>query len=282
MTTDQGADKARATLATTSAEVAPKTGPTLRDMLESQKTEIARALPMALDSNRYVRIVQTELRKNPALMRCEPTSFLGAVITAAQLGLEFGPLGQAYLVPFKNHGRDEIQLIIGYKGWLALAHRSGKIASISARAVHQNDTFDYQFGLDETLLHRPAEGERGPTTHYYCVAKTKDGGVVFAVMTKHEVEVHRDRYAKKRNNEIVGPWATHFDEMALKTVFKKVFTWLPMTTEAALASASDNSVITRMTASEEPEVTYHDDEEVIDGEVIDVETGEVTAYDRGE
>jgi recombination protein RecT len=279
MPTDQTAASAREVVASAAAAPA-KRGPTLRDMLEAQKTEIARALPMSLDASRYVRIVQTELRKSPKLMNCEPRSFLGAVITAAQLGLEFGPLGQAYLVPFKNKGVDEVQLIIGYKGWLALAHRSGAIASISARAVHKNDTFDYEFGLDEKLVHRPAEGDRGPVTHYYCVAKTKDGGVVFSVMSKHEVEVHRDRYAKKVNGQIVGPWASHFDEMALKTAFKKVFTWLPMTTDAALASASDNAVITRVSVDDEGEIEQDDD--VIDAEVIDPETGEVTAYDRGE
>ncbi len=279
MATDQSASTAREVVAT--AATAPaKQGPTLRDMLEAQKTEIARALPMALDANRYVRIVQTELRKNPKLMACEPRSFLGAVITAAQLGLEFGPLGQAYLVPFKNKGVDEVQLIIGYKGWLALAHRSGHIASISARAVHQNDTFDYEFGLDEKLVHRPAEGDRGPVTHYYCVAKTKDAGVVFSVMSKREVELHRDRYAKKVNGEIVGPWASHFDEMALKTVFKKVFTWLPMTTDLALASGSDNAVITRVSVDDDGEVVQEED--VIEAEIIDTETGEVTAYDKGE
>lgn len=280
MPTDQSASTARDVVA--SAVSAPaKQGPTLRDMLEAQKAEIARALPMALDATRYVRIVQTELRKNPKLMKCEPRSFLGAVITAAQLGLEFGPLGQAYLVPFKNRGVDEVQLIIGYKGWLALAHRSGQIASIAARSVHQNDVFDYQFGLDEKLVHRPAEGDRGIVTHYYCVAKTKDGGVVFQVMSRREVELHRDRYAKKVNGQIVGPWASHFDEMALKTVFKKVFTWLPMTTELALAAGSDEGRITRLSVDDEGDVE-REDEDVIDAEVIDTETGEVTAYDRGE
>ena len=282
MTIDQGAEKARTAVTQAARSEVVKSGPTLRDLLAAQQTEIARALPGTLDAGRYVRIVQTELRKNPALLRCTPQSFLGAVITAAQLGLEFGPLNQAFMVPFRNHGTDEVQLIIGYRGWLALAHRSGQIASISARSVHQNDTFDYLFGLDEKLVHRPAEGERGPTTHYYCVAKTKDGGVVFAVMTKHEVEVHRDRYAKKKDGKITGPWATHFDEMALKTVFKRVFTWLPMSADAALASGVDDATITRTSVDEEPEANYDD---VVDGEIVDSETGEVlhdTAYDRGE
>lgn len=282
MTMDQGASRAREAVTQAARSDVVKAGPTLRDMLAAQQTEIARALPGALDAGRYVRVVQTELRKNPKLMSCSPGSFLGAVITAAQLGLEFGPLGHAYLVPYRNHGVDDVQLIIGYRGWLDLAYRSGMVRSVVARTVRQNDTFDYTFGLEDTLTHRPAEGDRGPATHYYCVAHAKEGGVLFAVMSKREVEAHRDRYAKKKNGEIVGPWATHFDEMALKTVFKRVFTWLPMSADIAIATATDNQVVTRMTVDDEPEVHYDD---VIDGEVVDPATGEVlgdTPYDRGE
>jgi recombination protein RecT len=148
---DQGADKARQALAETKNNgVVANTRPTLRELVATQQAEIARALPGTVDAARYVRIVQTELRKNPRLMECSPESFLGAVLTAAQLGLEFGPMQQAYLVPY---GR-EIQLIIGYKGWLALMNRSAEIQSVSARTVYANDTFEYEYGLDENLVHK--------------------------------------------------------------------------------------------------------------------------------
>lgn len=263
---DQGA--AGATLAVSGE--APKKG-TLASMLDASKTSIAAALPRGISPDRFVRIVQTELRKTPRLAQTTPGSFLGAVLTSAQLGLEIGSaLGQSYLVPFKNHGTDETQLIIGFKGWLALIHRGGQVASIDARAVHEHDLFDYQYGDESYLRHKPAAADRGATVAYYCVAKTKNGGRVFEVMTKAEVEKHRDRYAKKVNGKIVGPWDTHFDDMALKTVFKKVYRWLPSSTEQQLAASVDEGIVLRTSLEDEPEVTFID---------VDPETGEVLGSD---
>lgn len=260
MTPDQGADKARATLATTSAEVAPKTGPTLKDLVAQQENAIGMALPLNMDRTRFVRLVQTELSKNPALMRCTPRSFLGAVFTAAQLGLEFGPLRQAYMIPFKNQGVDEIQLIIGYPGWLNLIDRSGEIASVSVRRVHRNDDFDYAYGMNEYLNHKPADGDRGPVTHYYCIIRKVNGGTSMEVMTAAEVIKHRDRFAKSKG----GPWSTDFEAMADKTVFLKTKKWLPISADVAMASAVDNQVIARMSIDEDPDIVT----DYIDGEIV--------------
>jgi recombination protein RecT len=261
--TDRGAGAA---LATTTGD-APAKG-TLASMLDKSRTSIEAALPRGFSPDRFVRIVHTELRKTPKLAQTTPGSFLGAVLTSAQLGLEIGSsLGQAYLVPFKNHGVDETQLIIGFRGWLALIHRGGQVASIDAREVHENDMFDYQYGDDSYLRHKPANGERGPVIAYYCVAKTKNGGRIFEVMTKAEVEKHRNRTKKNQQGDFTGPWATHFDEMALKTVFKKVFKWLPVSTEQQLASSVDEGIVLRTSVDEEPEVTYIDVDE--NGEIVE-------------
>ena len=145
-----------------------------------------------------------QLRKNPALMSCTPQSFLGAVLTAAQLGLEFGPMQQAYMVPFKN----EITLIIGYKGWLKLIHNSAEIQSVSARTVFKRDEFpDYGYGLDEYLIHKPAKGERGAPVGYYAVIRKTNGGRSFAYM-RHTTRwlPTANRYDKKRGGKLTGPW----------------------------------------------------------------------------
>ena len=267
--TDKGATAA---LAATKSEVATPPKGTLAAMLLASKTSIEAALPRGISADRFVRIVQTELRRTPKLAQTSPASFLGAVLTSAQLGLEVGPaLGQSYLIPYRNHGVDETQLIIGFRGWLALIHRGGQIASIDAREVHENDMFDYQYGDESYLKHKPAKGDRGPVTDYYCVAKTKNGGRTFEVMSRAEVEKHRDRYAKKVNGEIKGPWATHFDEMALKTVFSRVRKWLPSSTEQQLAASVDEGIVIRTNINDEPEVTYID---------VDPETGEVIGGDE--
>jgi phage RecT family recombinase len=112
----------------------------------------------------------------------------------------------------------ECQLIIGYRGMIDLARRSGQIVSLSARTVHEKDHFTYRYGLDETVEHVPANGERGQLTYVYAVAKLKDGGVQFEVMSRNEIDKVRAQSKAKDS----GPWVTHFEEMAKKTAIRRL------------------------------------------------------------
>src|SRR5690554_3088052 len=143
---------------------------TLTALIERQKPEIARALPKHMDPDRLARIATTVLRQTPQLGQCTPESFLGALMTCAQLGLEPGPLGHAYLVPFKNNktGMFEVTFIPGYRGLVELARRSGQVQSVQAHVVREGDRFDYEFGLNPKLEHKPA-GSDGEVTHAYAV-----------------------------------------------------------------------------------------------------------------
>src|SRR5690606_22598960 len=132
--------------------------------------------------------------------------------------------------------RTEVQFIVGYRGMIDLARRSGQILSIEARTVQEKDHFEVEFGLDSKVAHRPAweVADRGALTFVYAVAKLKDGGVQFEVMSRAEIEAIRDasqgyqmakRYA--RDGKINSPWATNFEEMAKKTVIRRLFKYLP-------------------------------------------------------
>jgi recombination protein RecT len=204
------------------------------------KAQMALAMPKHMTADRMMRIALTEIRKVPALGQCNVESFMGAIMQCAQLGLEpGGALGHAYLLPFGNgkakDGKSNCQLIIGYRGMIDLARRSGQIISLTARTVHANDEFRYEFGLEETLVHKPAEGERGEITHVYAVAKLKDGGIQFDVMSKSDVD--RVRASSKAGNN--GPWVTHYDEMAKKTVIRRLFKYLPVSIEIQRAVILD-------------------------------------------
>ena len=269
--TDNKAELARREVA---AAATPSPARTLSAFIAKYEPEVAKALPGTIDAARYVRIVQTEIRKNPALQNCSPESFIGAILTAAQLGLEFGPLQQAFLVPYGG----EITLQIGYRGWLALMNRSAEIQSVSVRTVYQKDHFYYEFGLDEKLEHRPAVGDRGAVVGYYCVIRRTNGGRSFETMTRQEVEAHRDRYARKSHGNITGPWKDNFDSMAKKTVFLKAKTWLPVNAEVQMASLVDTHIVNKMTAEEEPAVVEDDD--VVDAEIVDPNESESDRADR--
>jgi recombination protein RecT len=205
----------------------------IRAILEKSKPQIALALPRHLSADRMLRISMTSIRRTPALLACNPQSLLGAIMQAAQLGLEpDGVLGHAYLIPFK----EEVQLIIGYKGLIDLARRSGQLSTIYARVVCAKDQFEYAYGLTERLEHIPSTGEEpGEIVAAYAVAKLKDGGVQFEAMTRREIDAIRKR--SRASND--GPWVTDFSEMAKKTVLRRLCKMLPASVELARAVALD-------------------------------------------
>lgn len=212
----------------------------IREYVAKYIPEIEKALPSCgVTPERFARLITSAISSTPKLHECTPQSFLGAMMTAASLGLEPNtPLGQAYLIPYGNVA----QMQIGYKGLLALCYRSGQIKSINAEVVYKNDEFEYELGLDSKLVHKPKmDGDRGEPVAYYAVYRTKDDGYGFAVMSRADVEKHRKQYSKAQNS----PWDTNFDEMAKKTVLKKALKYAPISTELMREVNQDESVHTQ-------------------------------------
>jgi recombination protein RecT len=212
----------------------------VRTLLEKSKAQIALALPKHMNAERMMRIALTSVQRTPKLLECEPISLIGAVIQASQLGLEpDGVLGQAYLIPYYNGRKkvNEVQFQPGYKGLLALARRSGEIGAVDTRVVCEKDQFSYAFGLEPKLFHIPAALEdRGPCTYVYAVVRLKDGSSQFDVMSRGEIEAHRKHYSRASED---GPWQTAWDEMAKKTVLKRVLKLAPASVELQKAIALD-------------------------------------------
>lgn len=226
---------------------------TLKGLVNQMMPAIKSALPSVITPERFARIVTTALSSNPKLQDCTHGSFLGAMMTAAQLGVEPNtPLGQAYLIPYKNHGTLECQFQLGYKGMIDLAYRSGQVVNISATTVYENDEFSYSLGLDPVLDHKPCmSGERGNPIAFYAVWKSKDGGYGFEVMSIEDVRKHGQRYSKSFGN---GPWKTNFEEMAKKTVLKKALKYAPISSDFVRQVNRDETV----TSIEDAEVDVLD------------------------
>ncbi|WP_052742145.1 recombinase RecT [Kiloniella litopenaei] len=213
----------------------------VRSVLEKMKPQFKNALPKHVTPERLLRVTMTAIQNNPKLLECDRTSLFSAIMSCAQLGLvPDGILGQAYMIPFKVRGQMRCQFIPGYKGLLTLARNSGEVQSIQAQAVHENDEFEFRFGLDEKLEHIPAQGERGEITHFWACARFKDGGSHWDVMSRTEVESIRDgsqgyqaavRFAK--NGKVNSPWVDHFSEMGRKTVIRRIAKYLPMDVQKA-------------------------------------------------
>lgn len=210
----------------------------IQSLLKKMEPQMALCLPRHLSPSRLARIALTCLRQNPKLQQCDPTTFIASIMQAAQLGLEPGILGQCYLMPFYNSKTDsmECQFMPGYRGFIDLARRSGNIVSIVARVVYENDLFNYEFGLHEKLEHKPALDNKGNIIAFYAVAILKDGGHQFEIMSKNEVDKIRDTYSKSKNK---GPWVDNYEEMAKKTLIRRLFKWLPSSPEMQKAAMLD-------------------------------------------
>lgn len=251
--------------------------PTMQQYIKQMDGEIKKALPSVITPERFTRITLSALSTNPKLAQCTPQSFLGAMMTAAQLGLEPNtPLGQAYLIPYWNgkQNRLECQFQIGYKGMIDLAYRSGDILTIQAQIGHKNDELIAEYGTECRLKFVPKlNGDRGEPVNVWAMFKTKDGGYGFEIMTLDDVREHARKFSKSFNN---GPWVTNFEEMAKKTVLKKVLKYAPLKSEFVRQISQDATVKTEISDDmfSVPTVVVADAELAPDVPV-DVETGEV-------
>lgn len=230
--------------------------PNLQQQIERMRPEIARALPKHMDADRMARIALTLLRQTPKLNECTPESFLGALMTCSQLGMEPGPTQEAYIIPRWNkeidNGKDangknlpkgamEASFQLGYQGMVKLFWQHPLAAMIDAQAVRENDEFDYGLGLDSRFLtHKPARRGRGNAICWYSVAKLNNGGSAFQVLWPEDVEWHRSRSQAPNS----PAWKGSYDSMAKKTCIRVMFKLLPKSAEIARALSHDETVRT--------------------------------------
>src|SRR5205085_1018390 len=155
--------------------------------------------------------------------------------------------------------------IVGYKGYVELAYRSGHVSTIIGRTVYEGDTFDVDYGLEEQLIHKPnLTGERTKPVAHYALVRMANGGRAFWVMTETEMQAWKARYAPtNKSGKIVGPWVSDYEAMARKTCLLRLAAWMPKSTELAYAMEVDNGVRTNVDPSASlTDVTHHYAEQV--------------------
>ncbi|MEO2054701.1 MAG: recombinase RecT [Nitrospira sp.] len=246
--------------------MAKKEAKQLIDMIKERRSLLAGVMSKYMTPDEMINIMTLAFGRQPELKECTPYSVLAAVMTAGQLGLKpSSPHGHCYMIPFRNKktGRTEATFIIGYKGLIELAMRSGKVGSIEAYVVHKNDKFDVLQGTSSSIYHAPNIIDPGEMIAVYAVCKPKEfGDPQFEVMTKADVDKVRNSSKAGKS----GPWSDWYEEMARKTVVKKLCKFLSLSPEMAIAVEVDNR-------AEASEVKAIDD--VIDlkgvAEVLEVE-----------
>lgn len=265
----------------------------VRELLvnEQAKQQLAAVAAEHMRPERMMRLMANALRTTPQLGDCTPLSLLGAMMTCASLGVEPNtPLGHAYLIPFKNKskGITEVQFILGYKGMIDLARRSGHIVSITANVHYSDDElWIYEEGTEAQLRHRPGH-QAGEKLHAYAIARFTDGGHAYVVLPWSKVMSVRDGsqgYQRaKRYGRTDTPWIEHEHEMGAKTAVRALFKYLPISVEKAGERLSDAMVVDDQRIdfaayAQDPDRGYiaaDDDGDAPAGEAIDAETGEVT------
>lgn len=189
------------------------------------QAQINKVATKHLTAEKLMRLVTGEVKKTPALAKCSVASVMRCVMEAARLGLQpGGALGQFYIVPYGA----EATPIVGYRGLITLARRSGKIRRLEAHVVYEADEFRVRFGTDPGLTHIPSmKAERGDIVAAYMVVQMEGESIQVEVMTREDIIAIRDRSRASKN----GPWVTDFAEMCRKTVVRRGCKYLPMDTE---------------------------------------------------
>ncbi len=252
---------------------------TIGDALQTSQFQraVADALPAHMTAQRMMATFRQAARNNPAFNECNLMSVLGVMMTCTFLGLEPNtPQGHAYMIPFKKKRYDkaarklvddgyDLQLVIGYQGYLDLAYRSPRVSSIAAHAVHEGDDFSFEYGSNEHLQHRPKglHADDDVPRYFYMFAKLTHGQsfevlpLAKVLRTRNASQGYAAALAAKERAEKEGwklpaawteaPWVKHFTAMGQKTAMRAGYKWLPKTVEMAaverLEDAQDRGMI---------------------------------------
>lgn len=208
----------------------------VQTVLEAMKPQMKAAMSGHLTPDRMIQMAATHIARNPQIAECTAQSLMGAVLQASLLDFKpIAALGECYFVPYNNKvkladGREiwrkEVQFQIGYKGWMTLARRCSRIKSIYAHPVYEDDEFEYEYGLQKSMRHKPS-GKVGKVTHAYAVAFIDGADPVFVVLTRDEIERLRLRNPVQKADPSQA-WKTDYAAMACAKAIKQIIKWLPL------------------------------------------------------
>lgn len=269
-------------------------------MLLKRQGEFMKALPSHISFDKFQRTVLTAVITDPKLLGADRSSLMVSCLKAAQDGL-LPDKRDAALVIFNSKVKtpdggekwiDAVQYMPMYSGILKKVRQSDELASVAAHVVYQKDKFHYVLGDDERVIHEPYFGteDRGEIVAAYCIAKLKDGTVMREVMTVQDIEKIRKKSksgSDKQTGEAKGIWKEWYEEMAKKTVFRRLAKWLPQTADildTALKNDDSMAVLENVKGSEARTIDGTSSEVVEDEtarpailqQVIDNETGEIS------
>jgi recombination protein RecT len=211
---------------------------TIYNALDLHRAALERKVPTGVLTYAYAEAaLKTELRANDKLREADPAKVLGAFSYGLQLGLVPGPLGLVHFIPFGS----EVVFLVGYRGYIELAYRTGLVKDVSAELVYEGDTFREVRGTSPKIVHEVNGPHNLEAIVYaaYAVAHLKNGGTVSNVIYEPDWERARSRSQLGAKNR--GPWADDRAAMIRKTAYRRLEPKLPKTAAAGLAEAWDET-----------------------------------------
>lgn len=248
----------------------------VRGAIDTMSSALADLLPEGMSEKRFGTLVVSACKATPDLLRCfetkqGKTSVLLATVQLASMGLEPSTMTEeAYLLPRRIKGVWECQPFISYKGYLKLAYRSPRIASVDAAVVWEADHFIHRRAIPTDVFEHEAStlprAERGGLTHAYCLVRYLSGGYKLVVLDREQVEKRRessDSYKadlRRTDGKTFSPWNEWTEEQWLKTVVRASRAYFDLTPQLDRALATDGQRLAydqasgRITATIEGEI----------------------------
>ena len=239
----------------------------LVEVLKNRESELRSIAPKYVNVKRVMALAIEAKQRNPLLAKCTPLSVVNFCMKMAETGTDRIGAGGLWAVPFWNKKENAYDMtpLPDWRLLIEKARRAKVIKHATAEIVCEKDVFDYEFGLNPFLKHKPAKKERGDLIAVYCIVTLPDGCKEFTVMSKEEVDAIRGR--SKASNS--GPWVTDYNEMAKKTVIKRALkVFEGASPELTKLIDADNAVV-GFEKLELPEPITEPKEMIIEAEVVE-------------
>lgn len=211
---------------------------TFADFLNKNRSQIEAALPKHMTSERMIRLAMTAYSSSAQLQKCDQLSIYKAVMLAAQVGLEIGVQGQAYIIPYGTTAT----FVPGWQGLVDLVARAGR-STVWTGAVFEGDKFSFRLGARPDLEHEPG-GENDPAKLLYTYAIGWVKGAewpVIEVWRAERLRKHRDRMNKVGQKHYSY---AHWEMYGRKIPLLQVLKYMPKSVELSTALESDHDGMT--------------------------------------
>lgn len=241
-------------------------------------------------ARRFIASISSAVATTPALQDCDAGTILSGALLGEALNLSPSPqLGQYYLVPFKDKNKGKVAtFILGYKGYIQLAIRSGNYKKINVIEIKEGELEEFDLMSEEIKVNMIQDDElreNTPTAGYYAMFEYLNGFKKAIYWSKNKMLAHADKYApafNKKGYELLqagkvkeedmwkysSHWYKNFDDMAKKTMLRQLISrWGIMSIEMREAFEKDETIQNTDGTYDYVEEVKNSDSKIIEAEI---------------